>query len=79
MLSRSDAGRPARVKWRYGTEIGAEFVTTKSATGARKVASEHVREGQKSERLLLAQNMRRSFAPSSTSSQNRCMVGNLLR
>ena len=55
ILSKNSSGRPARVKWRRGTEVGAEFFTANSSSASRLTADApravkpRGGEGQKSE------------------------------
>ena len=55
ILSKNSGGRPARVKWRRGTEVGAEFFTANSSSASRVTADApravkpRGGEGQKSE------------------------------
>jgi len=57
ILSENSSGRPARVKWRHGTEIGAEFLTANSTSASRlpadtpRAVKPRGDEGQKSESL----------------------------
>jgi len=61
ILSKNSSGRPARVKWRCGNEVGAEFFTANSRSAARLTAGAprtvkprgpRGGEGQKSESLM---------------------------
>ena len=58
ILSKNSTGQPARVKWRRGTEVGAEFFTANSRSAARltagapKTVKPRGGEGQKSESLM---------------------------
>jgi PilZ domain len=58
ILSKNSSGRPARVKWRRGNEVGAEFFTAKSSSasrltaGAPRAVKPRGDEGQKSESLM---------------------------
>jgi PilZ domain len=38
ILSKNSAGRPARVRWRRGNEVGAEFFTPHSSSASRSAA-----------------------------------------
>jgi hypothetical protein len=38
ILSKNSSGRPARVKWRRGTEVGAEFFRANSSSASRLTA-----------------------------------------
>jgi hypothetical protein len=54
ILSKNSTGRPARVKWRRGTEVGAEFFTANSSSASHLSADpprpiKRAGEGQKSE------------------------------
>jgi hypothetical protein len=58
ILSKNSSGRPARVKWRRGTEVGAEFFRANSSSASRLTADApravkpRGGEGQKSENLM---------------------------
>ncbi len=60
ILSKNSSGRPARVKWRRGTEVGAEFFRANSSSASRLTADApravkpRGGEGQKSENLMSA-------------------------
>jgi hypothetical protein len=59
ILSKNCGERPARVKWRCGTEVGAEFFTANSSSaspltaGAPRVVKPRGGEGLKSESVML--------------------------
>jgi hypothetical protein len=59
ILSKNCGERPARVKWRRGTEVGAEFFTANSSSaspltaGAPRVVKPRGGEGLKSESVML--------------------------
>jgi len=38
LLSKGSTGRPARVKWRRGTQVGAEFITANASLASRSTA-----------------------------------------
>jgi hypothetical protein len=58
ILSKNSSGRPARMKWRCGNEVGAEFFTANSSLALRSTAEApsavkpRRSEGQKSENRL---------------------------
>jgi hypothetical protein len=59
ILSKNCSGRPARVKWRRGTEVGAEFLKADSSSlTAPRAVKPGGSKGQKSESLMSRPSLR---------------------